>query len=306
MSMTVFTEELKQANIGIFIPRKDQCDVCCEYKQGNCSEITYKEHRDRKEAAQREKDKDKTEFSVSRTKVICMDVQRVLLAPSLNASAIFFKTKLQVHNYTVYDMCSKDVTCFVWNGAEGGLTANEFASCLFKYLEKHRDTFDTVIIYSDGCTYQNRNRIMATALRHFSTKYSKIVEQKILERGHTQMEVDSVHARIERKLKHVDIYQPVDYVQLIQAARINPKPYEVQYLSFDYYLDFERYEGAVKTLKPGKEANVNNICALKYSPDGSICYKLQFADEWKDLGRKTRFEFVRQEPAQLYKVRRKI
>ena len=76
MSMTVFTEELKQANIGIFIPRKNQCNVCCEFKQGNCSEITYKEHRDRKEAAQREKDKDKTEFSGSRTKVICMDIQR--------------------------------------------------------------------------------------------------------------------------------------------------------------------------------------------------------------------------------------
>ena len=38
MSMTVFTEELKGQNIAIFIPRKDQCDVCCKYKQGNTSE----------------------------------------------------------------------------------------------------------------------------------------------------------------------------------------------------------------------------------------------------------------------------
>ena len=107
------------------------------------------------------------------------------------------------------------------------------------------------------------------------------------------MEVDSEHATIERKLKHVD------YLQLIRAAMINPNPYDVQYLRFAYHLNFEIYKGLVKTLKPGKWANVNNKCALKNSPGGSIYYKLQFADGWKNLGRKTRFEFVRQEPSQL-------
>lgn len=305
MSMTVFSEELKAANIGIFTPRKDQCDLCCEFMQGNTSEEVYREHRTRKETAQAEKTKDKTENVGSRTKVLCMDVQRVLLSPCLKASALYYKTKLQVHNYTIYDLCNKDVTCFVWNEVEGGLSANEFASCLFVYLERQMDLFDRVIIYSDGCTYQNRNRIMATALRYFSTKYHKIVEQKILERGHTQMEVDSVHATIERGLKNVDIFSPLDYVQLIQAARKNPKPYEVEYLTYDFYLDFENYgDGAIKSLKPGKDANVNNICALQYNPDGSICYKLNFGDEWMELGRRNKLPT--NVPSQLYNNRRKI
>ena len=70
MTMTVFTEALKLANIGIFTPRKDPCDLCCEHKQGNCSDIKYQEHRTTKEAAQIEKDKaDFFFFFGSRTKV---------------------------------------------------------------------------------------------------------------------------------------------------------------------------------------------------------------------------------------------
>ena len=94
--------------------------------------------------------------------------------------------------------------------------------------------------------------------------HQKRVEQKILERGHTQMEVDSVRATVERKLKNVDIYSPLDYVQLVQAARINPCPYEVQYLTYDFFKDFDNFGGAVRSLKPSKDANVTNMCALRY------------------------------------------
>ena len=306
MSMTVFTEELKGQNISIFIPRKDQCDVCCKYKQGNTSEEVYLAHIARKEAAQAEKAKDKEQYRSSRTKALCVDVQRVLLSPCLKASSLYYKTKLQVHNYTVFDLVTKDVICYVWNESEGGLTANEFASCLVSYLEKKKDSYDHVIIYSDGCTYQNRNRMLATALRHFSVKNQKTIEQKVLERGHTQMEVDSAHATIERRLKNVDIFSPLDYVQLIQAARVNPRPYEVQYLKYDFFLDFENYgDGAVKSLKPEKDANVTDICALKYSSDGAIMYKLKFSNDWVglDLGRKNKLP---SNPSQLYHNRRKI
>ena len=66
---------------------------------------------------------------------ICMDLESVLLAPSLNASALYYRTKLTVHNFTVYNLATKDVMCFVWHEAEGGLTANEFASCVIDFLE---------------------------------------------------------------------------------------------------------------------------------------------------------------------------
>lgn len=156
-------------------------------------------------------------------------------------------------------MASKNVVCYIWNESEGALTANEFASCLFSYLEEHVSEFDRMIIYSDGCCYQNRNRIMATALRRFSVKHKKVVEQKILERGHTQMEVDSVHATIERKLLRKDIYCPLDYVRIIRDARQKPRPYDVRYLSFDFFRNFDKYVGTIKSIKPTTDATVTNI-----------------------------------------------
>lgn len=308
MSKNVFVSELKLQKISIFQPRKDQCDTCVEFSQGNISDEKYNHHRERKEAAQAEKEKDKMDHPQhSRTKVLCVDVQRVLLAPSLKASALYYKTKLQIHNYTVFDLASKDVTCFIWNETEGGLNASEFASCLVDYLESKEETFDKAIIFSDGCTYQNRNRVLATALRYFCVKHGKCIEQKILERGHTQMEVDSAHAMIERKLKNKDIFSPTDYFQIIRAARTNPRPYEVKTLDHTFFMDFENFgKGAVKSIKPSKTENVTDMCALKYDQDGSLAYKLNFSEEWQELSLGRQSCLPESGPNRKYTTRRKI
>ena len=272
-------------------------------EKGNTTEEMYQTHRARKDAAQAEKTQDKQLPATSRTKVLCMDVQRVLLSPALKASALYYKTKLQVHNYTIFDLTTRAITCYLWNESEGAMTANEFASCLFSYLEENRDTFDKVIAYSDGCTYQNRNRILATTLRHFCVKHQKTVEQKILEREHTQMAVDSVHATIERRLKNADIYSPLDYVQIVKAARTKPEPYEVRYLKFDFFRNFKKFgEGEVKSLKPGKDGNVTDMCAVRYEPDGTIHYKLNFVDDsatqlgsWQQTSHKRSLKLVYQQ-----------
>jgi len=62
-------------------------------------------------------------------------------------------------------------------------------------LTRLPDSVDEVIIYSDTCGGQNRNRHMAALLLYAvqMTKL-KIINQKFLERGHTYMEVDSMHA----------------------------------------------------------------------------------------------------------------
>ena len=46
--------------------------------------------------------------------------------------------------------------------------------------------------------------------------------QKLLQKGHTQMEVDSAHAVIERKQKQVEMEVPADYCRLIREARSIP------------------------------------------------------------------------------------
>ncbi|GFO15473.1 hypothetical protein PoB_004197800 [Plakobranchus ocellatus] len=117
----------------------------------------------------------------------------------------------------------------------------------------------------------------------------KTAEQKILERGHTQMEVNSVYATIVRRLRNMDTYLPLGYVNLIKAARINPRLYKVHYLAFDFFKDFDKYPDALKSIKPFKEVNTTDMCALKYNVGGSLAFKLNFSsDDWQTLqfGRK--------------------
>lgn len=50
-----------------------------------------------------------------------------------------------------------------------------------------------IIIYSDGCGYQNRNVIMANALLHFAVKHQVTIEQKYLVKAHRRKWGNGTH-----------------------------------------------------------------------------------------------------------------
>lgn len=311
MGRTVFMDVFREMNLGLFQPRKDQCDICCSFEAGNVSESDWQLHRLRKEMAQQEKQKDKQLAleQKEKIKIVTMDLQRVLLSPSLQASAMYYKTKLAVHNFTIFDLTTKETICYVWNEAQGGLSGNEFATCIFKHLEKDL-SFDKYIIYSDGCTYQNRNSVMSTALRHFARKHEKIVIQKYLEKGHTQMEVDSCHSRIEARLKNRHIFVPYDYVSIIKEARQTPFPYQVEYLDHTYFLNFANF-GSLKSIRPGRavgDPTVTSMKGIRYLPTGVIDFKLDFSHDWSPLPDKRgdHLPDLGESPEQLYNEKLKI
>lgn len=136
---------------------------------------------------------------------------------------------------------------------EGGLTSNEFATIIYKFLQSQLPLPEgktKIILFSDGCAYQNRSANVANALLHFSCTNQVIVEQKYLEVGHTQMEGDSMHSLIERKLKNMKIYVPADYENVCRQARINPAEYNVQYLNHKYFKNVEGHLQKTNTPPP--------------------------------------------------------
>lgn len=161
LSRRVLQEECDNMNILVFHPRKDQCDACVSHEAGNMTDEKWASHRADVDEARQEKQNDKQRASTEdekKTLLLTMDLQAVLLAPRLLASALYYKTKLCVRNFTLYDVVTRDVTCYVWHEGEGGVTTNEFASCVVDYLNEHLQ-YDTFVIYSDGCTYRNRNAV---------------------------------------------------------------------------------------------------------------------------------------------------
>ncbi|XP_060848117.1 uncharacterized protein LOC132927581 [Rhopalosiphum padi] len=142
---------------------------------------------------------------------------------------------------------------------------------------------------SDGCGYQNKNIIMSNALLQFCKNQNVTIEQKFLIKGHTQMECDSAHSMIERKLHNKDIFLPSDYVRITTEARKFPNSYEAVLLKHDYFYDFKPLK-EYTSIRPGigkGEPEVKDIRALLYDPSSfKIYYKLLFNEPYCEIPKK--------------------
>lgn len=230
MSKTLFSYIFDDQNLALFCPKKDECDICVSRNTGNLEEAVYLVHQEKKKEAREEKANDKIN---NKNKVYTMDLQSVLLAPHSDVSSLYYRKKLVVHNFTIYKVKTKEAYCFLWNETKGAVGANEFATIIYNFIDKesrdlHRQ--EEIILYSDGCAGQNRNAVLSNALLHLAKENNITVVQKYLERGHTQMEADSIHSVIERALKKSKINVPADYINVCLTARKTPEPYKVQYL----------------------------------------------------------------------------
>ncbi|CAG4985226.1 unnamed protein product [Parnassius apollo] len=276
----------RKKNVSIFKPKKDECELCTAYKSGNLQQSDYDHHVAKKEEARDEKVKDKE----TEKHVFAMDQQAILLCPKSNVSSLYYKMKLKVHNFCMYNLKTKEAYCFLWNETEGGVNAEEFASIVAKLLNTEvcpflQDDDRRIIIYSDGCTSQNRNSVMANALLNVAMLNNVVIEQKFLEKGHTQMEVDSIHACIERKMKAKVINPPAEYLGVCKEARVNPKPYNVHYLTHEYFNSYSDL-AFFKSIRPGRKPRdpvVTDIKALKYTSSEDIFYKIKFSEPWSTL-----------------------
>ena len=298
VSLAFFSNVCHDMNFSVFIPRKDQCDVCVSAKHGNIDRGTFEAHIQAKDAARARKSKDK-EAASDKVSVWTMDLQAVLLCPKTKASGMYYKTKLKVHNFTLFNLHTKEGFCYTWDESEGNLSSEMFAHFLYKHFDKVLDgntKITEIIIWSDGCGYQNRNSTVANALLHLSMERNVKIVQQFLVAGHTQMECDSMHSTIERKIV-CDIFTHRDYAVIMASARTRPFPYQVDQ-------DFMKLSGSyVISIRPGKKAGdptVHELRALEYQSSGKINFKLNFLDdtEWKALPVRIqipneRFEWVR-------------
>ncbi|CAB3251517.1 unnamed protein product [Arctia plantaginis] len=112
-----------------------------------------------------------------------------------------------------------------------------------------------------------------------------VITQKYLEKGHTQMECDSVHSAIECKLKVKESYLSQQYMAITKTARSDTMPYEARYLDYTLFIDFSK-ELIHKSIRPGKKTAdpvVTDVRLLEYRPNGTIWYKIGFDDELQPL-----------------------
>ena len=226
-----------------FVPKKDQCSVCNAYYTGDAEykesvQTSWDEHKRREKEAMTVKAADK-QHSVDNNNfaAITFDLQAVLYTPHARDGPIYYKRKLAVYNFTVYDGL-KNGHCFLWDETEGKRGAVEIGSALIRFFETLPENVTHVSTFSDTCGGQNRNRFIVAAMLYVVQKLGiSVIDVKYMESGHSYLEVDSIHATIEHARKHQAIYTPKELEILIRSCRRKPKPYSVTTMKHTDFVD---------------------------------------------------------------------
>ncbi|KAL4126982.1 hypothetical protein QTP88_011180 [Uroleucon formosanum] len=157
-------------------------------------------------------------------RVLVFHLEQVLDTPALCTNASFYKRLLSTFNLTIRDCSENEGTeCYMWHEAIGGRGSNEIASCLYQKILNLLNNVTHIITYSDKCGGQNRNINMAAMLSLVTANSSTlhIIDQKFLLPGHTHLECDVDHTKIERakKFSDIPIMIPRDWYQFVRTVK---------------------------------------------------------------------------------------
>ena len=315
---------VSEYNIAFHKPKKDQCLTCNDFYNHRADgtlteekETNFKEHHQRKVESREEKQKDK-ELATKDPSVhaATFDMEAILPTPCSNVSLNYYKRKLAVYNLSIFSLGDKDGSCYMWDETEGNKGSSEIGTCLYQHLKSLPASVTKVILYSDTCSGQNRNKNVAAALRFAVDSIPNIesIDQKFLESGHTHMECDSMHSAIERAKKFTTINVPDEWNLVVQMAR-KGKPYTVIPLTHESVLDFKEYAKSklrnTRTDLQGNRVNWLKIKWIRYekSDPDALYFKYTMSEPFKVLrirGSSTRKEKQVQTldmPAKRYKTR---
>uniref|UniRef100_A0A6B2EIE4 DUF7869 domain-containing protein n=1 Tax=Phlebotomus kandelakii TaxID=1109342 RepID=A0A6B2EIE4_9DIPT len=276
-------------NIGFHQPKKDQCAECEAFKNSSEEEKSgqsneYNAHLSNKNRARELKDADKTK-AITDEKVCTavFDFQKLLYCPIAQTNVFYYKRKLAIINFTVFDMGAKKGTCYMWNETQGKRGGNEVSSCLLKFITDACETgVQEFLFWSDNCIGQNKNQILFSMYCWIAKRFRISITHRFLEKGHTQNEGDSVHALIERVSRNKTIYSPEQWNGIIQNAKTTNK-YNVVEMDVPDFLDFRKIKNILSAKKntAGETVRWTRIREVRVSSEDldNFTYKYSFDEQ---------------------------
>lgn len=279
-------------------PRIDLCDSCCRYGNATAEgKVTLSSeqsaHVNRRRAAHEfHKNALKATTELKDINYIQVDLEAVRYCPQVvNSKSIFYKRRLAVYNLTIYNMQTRTAVCYMWHEGMAGRGSDEVGSCLYHYLVQHQNG-KPFIIMSDTCGGQNRNiNIAALLLLAVKTLDIPHIDQAFFEPGHSFMDVDKVHARIQISTKTMNIFTPDEWYEAVKGASIQGK-YRVVQMGRDMGATFFNIKEFQKQMIRNKNTNTegDTVKWLKCSwlgyrknDEDHIYYKYDKSDEFKKI-----------------------
>ena len=126
-------------NISFHSPKKDQCEYCTKYANSTTEQKAemqqqYDNHQRNKVRAREAKDAEKARAEQDATVVTAVyDLEQVLQCPALEVSVMYYKRKLSVYNFTVYELATHDGHCFMWHEGQAKRGGNDIATCVYNF-----------------------------------------------------------------------------------------------------------------------------------------------------------------------------
>ena len=270
----IFNEEY---NLSFHKPKKDLCSICDRWSHLSSTEkalTSEKEARDahlkRKEDIRTSKENDKEEAKRNvQVHTIAFDLQKVLQTPKCNVSDLYYSRKLSTYNFSTCNLATNEATCYMWHETQAKRGSCEISTCVFKENTKAANAGQNDLrYYSDSCGGQQRNIAFSTMCLYSVNKLPiQTITHTYLEKGHSQSEVDSVHARIEKSTKQRNIYIPSDWFTEVENAKVSEPKYHVHEITTNDVLDFKSLASDVicnrKTTESGETIRWLDIHQMK-------------------------------------------
>lgn len=193
---------------------------------------------------------------LNETRCIAVDLQQTLPCPRLHAGTAFFKRKLWLYNFCIYDCTYQIGNMYVWDETTAGRGSVEIASAIIKWIKREEDIgrkfFTTRKIFCDNCKGQNKNIfIVLMALQLVHQQSLKRVEIIFMISGHSYMPCDRAFGSIENLIrKQKAICSVNEYLKVIKDAA-NP-PFPVTHMKQSDFKKFKLLQEHTKKVLPPK------------------------------------------------------
>lgn len=243
----LFEKDFK--NLSFHRPRSDTCKICdeldclIEAKTSDSHRAKIEllaHHKKYKTALKNMKDDiDASVLPACEFSVISIDLEQVLFVPTLSHSDMFYKRQLACYNFCVHvSDCNKGYMC-MWDESVMKRGGSEIASCVLNVLNKGILYRNKLVIWSDNCAGQNKNRMMILLMIFLvrTTKMFEEITHKFLSPGHSFLSCDRDFAVIEQRKRKTKAFVPSDLHKIVESARIN-NPFVVVPMSEEVFFDF--------------------------------------------------------------------
>lgn len=170
---------------------------------------------------------------------ISFDFMQHVPVPKIGVNEIFYLRQLWLYTFGIHQHSIEKPFFFCWSESDAGHGVNEVLSCLLQFIKNHvGPQVDTLYLFSDACTGQNRNSTMVYFLQVLSNSGQfKNIYHTFPTRGHSFLPCDADFSHLA-KIKHSQesVFVPDQWVDLFREKYNITSFDSIQFYNFSAFL----------------------------------------------------------------------